>query len=92
MKTARKRPPSLRDRLAAGPVRGLGCANAVAVQAAREPAVLVELVAAACDSRAVVERFAQDDPYVKAGVVTHWHAREWNTVVGEEALNPVKLV
>jgi len=43
-----------------------------------------------CDSRAVVERFAQDDPYVKVGAVTRWHAREWNTVVGKEAANPVK--
>jgi uncharacterized protein YciI len=45
-----------------------------------------------CDSRAVVERFAQDDPYVKAGIVTRWYAREWNTVVGTDAANPVRTV
>jgi uncharacterized protein YciI len=43
-----------------------------------------------CDSRAVVERFAQDDPYVKVGAVSRWHAREWNTVVGTEAENAVR--
>jgi hypothetical protein len=28
------------------------------------------------------ERFAADDPYVKAGVVTDWTVREWSTVIG----------
>ncbi|MGH9106275.1 MAG: YciI-like protein [Acidimicrobiales bacterium] len=32
----------------------------------------------------VVERFAANDPYVKAGVVTRWKAREWAVVVGGE--------
>lgn len=43
-----------------------------------------------CNSRAVVERFAQEDPYVTSGVVTRWHVREWNTVVGDDALNPIR--
>ena len=34
------------------------------------------------DDRAVAERFAQADPYVKAGIVTSWSVRPWNVVVG----------
>jgi uncharacterized protein YciI len=34
------------------------------------------------DDPAVAERFAQADPYVKAGIVTSWAARPWNVVVG----------
>ena len=45
-----------------------------------------------CDSRAIPERFAQDDPYVQQGIVTRWHVREWNTVVGAEAANPIRSV
>jgi hypothetical protein len=32
--------------------------------------------------REVVERFAQEDPYVVHGLVTGWTIREWNVVVG----------
>jgi uncharacterized protein len=32
--------------------------------------------------RAVAERFAQADPYVKAGLVTSWSVRPWNVVIG----------
>ena len=32
--------------------------------------------------REVVERFAQQDPYVRHGLVEHWTIREWNVVVG----------
>ena len=28
------------------------------------------------------ERFAADDPYVKAGLVTKWTVRKWTVVVG----------
>jgi uncharacterized protein len=45
-----------------------------------------------CASRAVVEKFAQDDPYVMSGIVARWHVREWNTVVGKDALTPVRAV
>jgi uncharacterized protein YciI len=34
------------------------------------------------DDVSTVERFAQDDPYVKGGVVTAWRVREWAVVVG----------
>ncbi len=33
--------------------------------------------------REVVERFAQQDPYVTNGLVTGWTVREWNVVVGD---------
>ncbi len=32
--------------------------------------------------RAVVERFAEHDPYVVEGLVTGWTVREWNVVIG----------
>jgi len=43
-----------------------------------------------CDSRAVPERFAAADPYVKNGLVTRWHVRAWTTVVGRDAVTPVR--
>lgn len=42
------------------------------------------------DSAEVVERFASDDPYVKAGLVTRWRVRPWITVVGTDAASPVR--
>ncbi|HXW56654.1 MAG TPA: YciI-like protein [Candidatus Cybelea sp.] len=42
------------------------------------------------ESAAVAEDFARADPYVTGGLVKRWHVREWNTVVGEGAANPVK--
>ena len=32
--------------------------------------------------REVVESFAAADPYVVAGLVTHWSIRPWNVVIG----------
>jgi hypothetical protein len=43
-----------------------------------------------CESRSVPEHFAATDPYVAAGLVTRWYVREWNTVVGNDATQPVK--
>ncbi len=40
-------------------------------------------------SPAVAERFAAADPYVKNGLVTKWHVREWTTVVGPQAEVPL---
>ena len=45
---------SVRERLAAGPERGLGCAAELAVRAAKDPDLLRELVDALLDERAVV--------------------------------------
>jgi uncharacterized protein len=43
------------------------------------------------ESRAVAERFAEADPYVRNGLVKRWTVREWMTVAGEGAANPVRL-
>jgi len=42
------------------------------------------------DSPDAAERFAKADPYVINGLVTGWRVRQWNTVVGAEASNPVR--
>ncbi|CAG4892494.1 YciI-like protein [Paraburkholderia saeva] len=42
------------------------------------------------DSADVPEAFAASDPYVRAGLVTHWRVRAWTTVVGEHASSPVR--
>jgi uncharacterized protein YciI len=42
------------------------------------------------DSASVAEDFARADPYVINGLVEHWHAREWTTVVGDLAATPVQ--
>jgi uncharacterized protein YciI len=36
------------------------------------------------DDRSVVERFADDDPYVRNGLVTSWTIRPWTVVIGDE--------
>lgn len=42
------------------------------------------------DSPEAAERFAEEDPYVKNGLVLKWKVRPWMTVVGEQASSPVK--
>lgn len=42
------------------------------------------------DSPEAAENFAKNDPYVKNGLVEKWEVREWVTVIGDEASNPVK--
>jgi hypothetical protein len=41
------------------------------------------------DDRAA-QAFAENDPYVKSGLVSQWSVRPWTTVVGEAAATPVK--
>ena len=36
------------------------------------------------ENRAVPERFAENDPYVKEGLVKSWKVRKWNVVIGGE--------
>ena len=43
-----------------------------------------------CDSPGPVEAFAEADPYVRHGLVTHWRVRPWTTVAGEGATAPVR--
>lgn len=42
------------------------------------------------DSPEVAEKFARADPYVTSGAVKRWYVREWTTVAGEEAANPIR--
>jgi uncharacterized protein len=42
------------------------------------------------DSPAAAEAFARADPYVQSGLVKQWRVRPWQTVVGEQASNPVR--
>jgi uncharacterized protein YciI len=41
------------------------------------------------ESDEVARRFAQSDPYVLNGLVTSWRVREWTTVVGDGACQPI---
>jgi len=49
-----------------------------------------EILMFKCDSPEIVTRFAASDPYVTHGLVKAFHVRPWNTVVGEDATNPVR--
>ncbi len=40
--------------------------------------------------KTAAENFVKADPYVTNGLVKSWRVREWNTVIGETAANPVK--
>jgi hypothetical protein len=42
------------------------------------------------EDASVAEDFARADPYVTNGLVERWYVREWNTVVGGLAANPVR--
>jgi uncharacterized protein len=42
------------------------------------------------DSPEVAENFAKNDPYVTGGLVRRWYVREWTTVAGERAANPIR--
>jgi heme-degrading monooxygenase HmoA/uncharacterized protein YciI len=42
------------------------------------------------DSPEVAETFARADPYVTSGAVKRWYVREWTTVAGEEAAQPIR--
>jgi len=37
----------------------------------------------------VAESFAKEDPYVLNGLVTSWKVREWTTVAGKDAQQPI---
>ena len=41
------------------------------------------------ESPAAATAFATADPYVRHGIVTRWHVREWTTVVGPAAEVPL---
>jgi uncharacterized protein YciI len=43
-----------------------------------------------CESAETVENFAKGDPYVKNGLVTKYHVRQWNTVIGATAFQQIR--
>ena len=43
-----------------------------------------------CESEAIPKAFAEADPYVRNGLIARWKVQPWNTVVGEQAANPVR--
>ena len=43
-----------------------------------------------CDTPEPVQLFAARDPYVTHGLVKAFHVRQWSTVVGDLAANPVR--
>lgn len=43
-----------------------------------------------CDTPEPAQMFAAKDPYVTHGLVRSFHVRQWNTVVGDDAFNPVR--
>lgn len=42
------------------------------------------------DTAMVAQRFAENDPYVKNGLVVGWRVREWATVAGRDPATPVR--
>jgi uncharacterized protein len=42
------------------------------------------------DSPEVAEKFTRVDPYCLNGLVKSWSVREWTTVVGADAANPIR--
>lgn len=42
------------------------------------------------DSPRVAQAFAEADPYVRNGLVKSWSVRQWTTVAGDQAAQPVK--
>ncbi|MFA5899596.1 MAG: YciI-like protein [Hyphomicrobium sp.] len=49
------------------------------------------MIVFSADSPAVAVAFATADPYVSHGLVARWWVREWVTVVGKDAAQPVRL-
>lgn len=41
------------------------------------------------DDDSAARAFAEGDPYVNAGLIETWTIRQWTTVVGEGASNPL---
>ena len=42
------------------------------------------------ETKETVEQFAKTDPYVINELVKSWRVREWNTVAGAMAINPIR--
>lgn len=55
----------------------------------QQPADGSNLLLFRAESPDVATQFAQQDPYVTAGIICRWHVRPWETVVGKEAARPL---
>jgi hypothetical protein len=42
------------------------------------------------EDSSAAETFARNDPYVRNGLISRWHVREWTTVIGDIAATPVR--
>lgn len=42
------------------------------------------------DKPEIIEQFVKTDPYVIHGLVTSYRIKQWNTVIGDDAFNPVR--
>jgi uncharacterized protein YciI len=49
-----------------------------AIDAANEAVLVFK-----ADTDKIVEAFAQNDPYVKNGLIKSWSVKKWNVVIGE---------
>jgi uncharacterized protein YciI len=49
------------------------------------------MIVFSADTAKVAEEFARTDPYVLEGLVTKWWVREWTTVVGKDAAQPLPI-
>jgi uncharacterized protein YciI len=65
------------------------CGELVLAGALAEPSDGAVLLFSGASPEAA-ERFAKGDPYVLNGLVTGWRVRQWATVIGDDAFNPVR--
>ena len=49
------------------------------------------MIVFSADTPEVAKEFARTDPYVLEGLVTKWWVREWTTVVGKDAAQPLPI-
>lgn len=49
------------------------------------------LILFCAEAPGIVEEFARIDPYVTSGIVKSWSVREWKTVAGPLAVQPVPI-
>ena len=55
------------------------------------PAIDRGVIVFRTNDKCLVEDFAKNDPYVKAGLITKWTVTEWMLVVGHEFFHGKKL-
>ncbi len=78
-----KRTPYRQDHFAHA-TKSIDAEQLIVAGAYANPADGATLIFKNIDDPAVVEAFAQNDPYTTNGIVTGWTIREWTVVVGAE--------